>query len=70
MVTSQPAAHLPEELERAHKGARAHLPPVYVGPLVDQQRQVAVALHPPAHPVAAAEREQTPRTMVEKAHIN
>lgn len=39
-------AHLPEELQGAHKGAGAHLPAVHVGPLVDEQRQVAVALHP------------------------
>ena len=39
-------ARLPQELERAHKGASAHLPAVHVGPLVDQQRQVAVGLHP------------------------
>ncbi len=38
---------LPQELERPHKRPRAHLPPVHVAPLVDEQREVAVALHPP-----------------------
>src|SRR3712207_9095306 len=39
-------AFLPEELERTQEQARAHLPPDHVRPLVDEQRQVAVALHP------------------------
>ena len=37
---------LPEELGRAQEEARAQLPAHDVGPLVDEQRQVAVALHP------------------------
>lgn len=39
-------ALLPEELARTEEHARAHLPADHVGPLVDQQRQVAVALDP------------------------
>ena len=39
-------AFLPEELGGAQEQARAHLPAHHVGPLVDEQRQVAVALHP------------------------
>ena len=39
-------AFLPEELGGAQEQARAHLPAHHVGPLVDQQRQVAVALDP------------------------
>ena len=39
-------ALLPEELGGAEEEARAHLPADHVGPLVDQQRQVAVALDP------------------------
>ena len=39
-------AFLPEELGRAQEQTRAHLPAHHIGPLIDQQRQVAVALHP------------------------
>ena len=39
-------ALLPEELGRAQEQPRAHLPAHDVGPLVDEQRQIAVALHP------------------------
>lgn len=39
-------AHLPEELQRAHKRPRPHLPSVHVSPLVQQQWEVPVALHP------------------------
>ena len=39
-------AFLPEELGRAQEQPRAHLPADHVGPLVDEQRQVAVALNP------------------------
>ena len=38
--------HLPQELECAHKGTCAHLPAVHVAPLVHEQGQVAVGLHP------------------------
>ena len=37
---------LPEELRGAEEEARAELPTHHVRPLVDEQRQVAVALHP------------------------
>ena len=37
---------LPEELGRAQEQPRAHLPADDVGPLVDQDRQVAIRLHP------------------------
>ncbi len=37
---------LPEELARAQEEARPQLPPHHVGPLVDEQWQVAVALDP------------------------
>ena len=37
---------LPEELERAQEEPRAHLPAHDVRPLVDEQRQIAIALHP------------------------
>ena len=39
-------AFLPEELGGAKKEARAHLPADDVGPLVDQNRQIAVGLDP------------------------
>ncbi len=39
-------AFLPEELRRAQEQARPHLPAHHVGPLVDEQRQVAVRLNP------------------------
>lgn len=39
-------ALLPEEFRRTEEHARAHLPTDHVRPLVDQQRQIAVALHP------------------------
>ncbi len=39
-------ALLPEELGGAQEEAGAHLPAHHVGPLVDEQRQVAVALDP------------------------
>ena len=39
-------ALLPEELGGAEEEARAHFPAHHVGPLVHQQRQVAVALDP------------------------
>ena len=39
-------AFLPEELAGAQEQARAHLPAHHVGPLVDEQRQIAVALDP------------------------
>ncbi len=39
-------AFLPEELGRAQEQPRAHLPADDVAPLVDEQRQVAVALDP------------------------
>ena len=45
-------ALLPEELARAEEQARAQLPAHDVGPLVEQQRQVAVALHPLGHELA------------------
>ena len=37
---------LPQEFARTEEDARAHLPTDHVGPLVDEQRQVAVALDP------------------------
>ena len=37
---------LPQELRRAQEQARAHLPAHHVRPLVDQQRQITVTLHP------------------------
>ncbi len=43
---------LPQELGRAQKQPRAHLPAHDVRPLVDQQRQVAIALHPARERVA------------------
>mmetsp|Transcript_33242 Transcript_33242/g.99001 ORF Transcript_33242/g.99001 Transcript_33242/m.99001 type:complete len:214 (-) Transcript_33242:149-790(-) len=39
-------ALLPQELQRAHKRARTHLPSVHVAPLVDLERKVTIALHP------------------------
>ena len=45
-------ALLPEELGRAQERARAQLPAHDVGPLVEQQRQVAVALDPLGHELA------------------
>ena len=45
-------AFLPEELGRAQEQPRAHLPAHDVGPLVDQERQIAVALHPTRERVA------------------
>lgn len=38
--------HLPQELQGAHKRPSAHLPAVHIGPLIQQQRQVTVALYP------------------------
>ena len=37
---------LPEELERAQKQSRPHLPADNVCPLIDEDREVAIALHP------------------------
>ena len=45
-------ALLPQELGGAQEQARAQLPAHDVGPLVEQQRQVAVALHPLGHELA------------------
>ena len=45
-------ALLPEELGRAQEQAGAQLPAHDVGPLVQQQRQVAVALDPLGHVLA------------------
>ena len=45
-------ALLPEELGGAQEQARAQLPAHDVGPLVEQQRQVAVALDPLGHVLA------------------
>ena len=45
-------AFLPEELGGAEEEARAHLPAHDVRPLVDQQREVAIALHPARERVA------------------
>ena len=39
-------AFLPEELGGAEEEARAHLPADDVGPLIDEDREVAVGLHP------------------------
>ena len=39
-------ALLPEELQGSKEGPRAHLPSMRVGPLVDQQWQISVRLHP------------------------
>nr|GFC75354.1 hypothetical protein [Tanacetum cinerariifolium] len=39
-------AFLPQKLGGAQEEARAHFPAYHVGPLVDEQRQVAVALNP------------------------
>ena len=39
-------AFLPEELERAQEESRAHLPTHNVRPLIDQHRQIAIALDP------------------------
>ena len=39
-------AFLPEKFRRAQKNARAHFPSDDVRPLVDQNRQVAIRLHP------------------------
>ncbi len=39
-------ALLPEEFEGADEGARAQLPAVHVGPLVEQHGEVAVGLNP------------------------
>ena len=45
-------AFLPKELGRAQEQARAHLPAHDVRPLVDQQRQIAIALDPALEGVA------------------
>ena len=45
-------ALLPEELGGAQEHARAQLPAHHVGPLVDQQRQIAPALNPLGEEVA------------------
>ena len=37
---------LPQKLQRSYKRPRSHLPPVDVGPLVNQEREVAVGLDP------------------------
>ena len=37
---------LPEEFRRAEKKTRPHFPADHIGPLVDEQRQVAIRLHP------------------------
>ena len=37
---------MPQKLKRSNKRPRSHLPPVDVGPLVNQQREVAVGLDP------------------------
>ena len=39
-------AFLPEELCRAQKNARPHFPADDIGPLVDQDRQIAIGLDP------------------------
>ena len=39
-------AFLPEEFRGAQEQARAHFPADDVGPLVDQDRQIAIGLHP------------------------
>jgi hypothetical protein len=39
-------AFLPKELRGAQEQTRAHFPADDIGPLVDQDRQVAVGLHP------------------------
>ncbi|OPZ72041.1 MAG: hypothetical protein BWY82_01528 [Verrucomicrobia bacterium ADurb.Bin474] len=41
-------AFLPKKLCRAEKDPGPHFPPHHVGPLVDEQRQVTIALHPVA----------------------
>ena len=43
---------LPEEFGRAQEQARAHLPAHDVRPLVDEQRQIAIALDPALERVA------------------
>ena len=43
---------LPQELHRPQEEPRAQLPAADVGPLIDQERQVAVALHPVGEGVA------------------
>ena len=45
-------AFLPEEFRGAQEQPRAHLPAHHIGPLVDQHRQVAVALDPALEGVA------------------
>ena len=45
-------ALLPEELGGAQEQARAHLPAHDVGPLVDEQRQIAIALDPALEGIA------------------
>ena len=45
-------AFLPEKLGRAQEQPRAHFPAHDVGPLVDQQRQVAIALDPALEGIA------------------
>ncbi len=45
-------ALLPEEFGGAQEEPRAHLPAHHIGPLVDLQRQVAVALDPAGKGVA------------------
>ena len=37
---------LPQEFRGAQEQTRAHFPAHHVGPLIDEQRQIAVALHP------------------------
>lgn len=38
--------YLPKELQGAHKRPRPHFPSVHICPLVQQKRQVPVALNP------------------------
>ena len=45
-------ALLPKEFRRTKEQPRAHLPAHHIGPLVDQQRQVAMALDPAREGVA------------------
>ena len=40
-------AFLPEKFSRPQEGSRPQFPPEDIGPLVDQQRQVAIGLDPP-----------------------
>ena len=41
-------AFLPEKLRRAQEQSRTHFPADDIGPLIDQQRQVAIRLNPVA----------------------